>query len=401
MDNTHIKKVTAITRVFGEGQKTVAAAVEYDAELRAEDVDKSAFAVEGRRVTDAYVSASAVPERAARGSFVILELDRADAGINTMVARPRPGGGLGCIASIVTPRPVVIQTAPIVTAAGALYLPEAPVAASETKNIVADEFQVFTYHLADGRKVDYNLYIPKNLEPGREYPLVYFIEDAGVLGQDMTITLAQGLGASVWARPEEQAKRPCFVLAPQFHGPESLVQDDFSCTWEVDAAYALIRHIIESYPIDKKRVYGTGQSMGCMTTCELSIRDPELYGGCLLVAGQWDPERIAAAKDCNFWICVSRGDEKAWPGMNALVDALERAGTKVGRAELDALDLPEGDRIVRALAQDGNHVHFTWYRGNSVIPEGVEPTGGAHHTNTWRFVYEMESLREWLFAQHK
>ena len=261
MDNTHIKKVTAITRVFGEGQKTVAAAVEYDAELRAEDVDKSAFAVEGRRVTDAYVSASAAPERAARGCFVILELDRSDAGINTMVARPRSDGGLGCIASIVTPRPIVIQTAPIATAAGALYLPEAPVAASETKNIVADEFQVFTYHLTDGRKVDYNLYIPKNLEPGREYPLVYFIEDAGVLGQDMTITLAQGLGASVWARPEEQAKRPCFVLAPQFHGPESLVQDDFSCTWEVDAAYALVRHIIESYPIDKKRVYGTGQSM--------------------------------------------------------------------------------------------------------------------------------------------
>lgn len=88
MDNTHIKKVTAITRVFGEGQKTVAAAVEYDAELRAEDVDKRAFAVEGRRVTDAYVSASAAPERAARGCFVILELDRTDAGINTMVARP-------------------------------------------------------------------------------------------------------------------------------------------------------------------------------------------------------------------------------------------------------------------------------------------------------------------------
>ena len=40
---------------------------------------------------------------------------------------------------------------------------------------------------------------------------------------------------------------------------------------------------------DKNRIYGTGQSMGCMMLCELNIRYPGFFGGCFLVAGQWNP----------------------------------------------------------------------------------------------------------------
>lgn len=401
VDHTHILSVTAITQVFGEGQKTIAAAVEYDAQLDARSVCADDFMVEGRTVTEVYVSSAAVRRRAEQGRYVIVELDRWDAGCGTIVTRPLAGDQPGGMANIMTPRPVVSQCGTIYTAAGEAYPPQAPVAGTKVINLVADDFKVFTYQLADGRKVDYDLYIPKQVEPGKEYPLVYFIADAGMLSHDMGVTLAQSLGAVVWATEEEQAKHPCFVLSPQFHGPASLVQDDFSCTWEVDAAYELVKHIMEVYPIDKTRVYGTGQSMGCMTTCELAGRDPELYGGCLLVGGQWDPERLVAAKKNNIWISISSGDEKAFPGMNAIADAFEAAGETVVRAELDACDMPSMNRKVRELSQDGHHIHYTCFTGNSVIPEGVEPNGGMHHINSWRVTYDIEAIRDWLFQQHK
>lgn len=401
MDHTHILSVTAITEVFGEGQKTIAVAVEYDADIDAKSVRTDAFEVEERTIIDAYVSESTARRKSGNGRYVILELDRFDLNCKTVVTRPRKDGGPGGISNIVTPRPIVSQNGMVRTQAGVEYPAQAPVAAKAVINLVVDDFKVFTYRLADGRKVDYNLYIPENLELGKEYPLVYFIADAGMLSYDMSVTLAQSPGATVWATAEGQAKHPCFVLSPQFHGPESLVQDDFSCTWEVDAAYELVRHIMDVYPIDKKRVYGTGQSMGCMTTCELASRDPELYGGCLLVGGQWDPERMVAAKKNNIWISISSGDEKAFPGMNAIAAAMEAAGETVVRASLDATDMPSMNRIVKELSQDGYHIHYTCFEGNTVIPEGVEPNGGTHHVNSWRVTYDIEALRDWLFAQHK
>lgn len=401
MDNTHILNVTAITEVFGEGQKTIAVAVEYDTDIDAKSVGIEVFEVEERTIVDAYVSSSTERINTGHGRYVILELDRFDPDCKTVVTKPKKGGGPGSFANVVTPRPIAAQVGTIKTQAGVEYPAQAPVAATAVINLVVDDFQVFTYHLADGKKVDYNLYIPKNVEPGKEYPLVYFIADAGMLSFDMSVTLAQSLGATVWATPEEQVKHPCFVLSPQFHGPESLVQDDFSCTWEVDAAYELVKHIMDVYPIDKKRVYGTGQSMGCMTTCELSARDPELYGGCLLVGGQWNPERMKAAKKNKIWISISSGDEKAFPGMNDIAAAFEAEGETVIRADLDATDMPAMNRIVRELSQDGYHIHYTCFEGNTVIPEGVEPNGGNHHVNSWRVTYDIEAIRDWLFEQHK
>ncbi|MGM9521348.1 MAG: hypothetical protein ACI3VB_02580 [Oscillospiraceae bacterium] len=401
MDNTHIIKVTAVTEVFGEGQKTIAAAVEYDANIAPDSIGPEKYSVEDRTITEVYVSDEPCGAAKDTGNFVILKLNRDDREAGTLIKKPRTDGRPGGITNLITPRPIVSQVGIIKTAEGEEYAPEAPVTGSAVIDPVVDKFKVFTYQLADGRKVDYNLYIPENIEPGREYPLVYFIVDAGNLSQDMRVTLCQGLGATVWARPEEQRKHPCFVLAPQFHGPESLVQDDFSCTWEVDAALQLVLHIMDIYPIDKKRVYGTGQSMGCMTTCELNMRRPDLYGASLLVGGQWDPVGMTAAKANNFWICVSSGDRKAFPGMNAITEAFEKTGETVGRAVLDATDMPEMNRIVSDLAQDGNHIHYTWFKDDTVIPDGVEPNGGNHHINSWRVAYDIEALRDWLFTQHR
>ena len=67
-----------------------------------------------------------------------------------------------------------------------------------------------------GDTLPYNLFVPKDYDPSKSYPLVNFMHDAGATSENPLFTLKQGLGAIVWASPEDQARHPCFVLAPQF-----------------------------------------------------------------------------------------------------------------------------------------------------------------------------------------
>ena len=55
------KGATAITEVFGDGVRLTAVAVEYDRDLRGASLSPASFGVEGRTVTDAFVSKTADP----------------------------------------------------------------------------------------------------------------------------------------------------------------------------------------------------------------------------------------------------------------------------------------------------------------------------------------------------
>jgi predicted peptidase len=56
----------------------------------------------------------------------------------------------------------------------------------------------------------------------------------------------------------------------------------------------------------------------------------------MLVAGQWDPTKVAPLAKNNLWIVVSQEDAKAYPGMNAITNTLEKeGGAKISRAIWD------------------------------------------------------------------
>jgi predicted peptidase len=62
---------------------------------------------------------------------------------------------------------------------------------------------------------------------------------------------------------------------------------------------------------------------------------PDMFAGAMLVAGQWDPTKVTPLKN-NLWIVVSQGDAKAYLGMNAITNTLEKeGGAKVSRAIWD------------------------------------------------------------------
>ena len=239
--------------------------------------------------------------------------------------------------------------------------------------------------------------------PLRKSQLYWFRDSADVepfyVGHSFTTdTLRQGIGALVWADEKEQAKRPCFVLAPQYS--EKSAHDDYTVGWAAEATIQLIQYICSKYNIDKTRIYGTGQSMGTMMLCELLITHPRFFAGCFLTAGQWDPERMAAIKDEHVWIMVSEHDGRAFPIMGACMEAVEKAGGKVARGHVDAkADEETKEQFCKdVLAQNAN-IQFTWLDGDSVLLPGAHIFPAVHHMSTWKWAYLFEPIRAWLFEQ--
>jgi predicted peptidase len=82
---------------------------------------------------------------------------------------------------------------------------------------IAPRFQTFNFKDTEtGRTMQYNLFVPKNYDPRKSYPLVLFMADASTTGKGAAAPLMQGYGGIIWASKAEQSKHPSFVLVPAF-----------------------------------------------------------------------------------------------------------------------------------------------------------------------------------------
>jgi predicted peptidase len=180
-------------------------------------------------------------------------------------------------------------------------------------NLFVDNFEQMTFTSEDGTSIMYNLYLPEGYEENTAYPLVLFMPDATGEGSDQYLTLTESLGPIVWTTEESQADNPCIVLAPQY---ESTNSSDPAYTME------LLHSIIEQYSVDINRLYLVGQSSGTIRSIKLMIENPDTFAGAMLVAGQAETEyvdRISELANQNIWMICSAGDERAYPGMTAIV----------------------------------------------------------------------------------
>ncbi|MES2666213.1 MAG: hypothetical protein V4712_08945 [Pseudomonadota bacterium] len=389
-----IAGMTAVTQVFGRSQNVVAVIVEFAAPVAADLVTAASFVVEDRSILSVRVTATAeLDAPQADGRFVVITLDPADA------ASVVYAGGVDTAPQVVTR-----IAAPVALVGGAMVQPgEKGILATRIRNLVVDDFQQFRFaDPVSGLLLDYNLYIPKDYDPARSYPLVLFLHDAGVTGSNPRRTLQQGLGAVAFASAEDQARNPAFVLAPQF--PVPLANDASQTSVYVDLVPRLIDQIARTYAVDRDRLYTTGQSGGCMTSLALGISNPDLFAATFCVAGQWDAAQVAPLADDALWVLVSEDDTKAFPGMTAIMDTLQANGAAVTRGRLDA-KAPAGEQAravaaIRAQADKDSRVFFTTFTPGSVLDAGATE-GGAGHVNTWVYAYAIPAIRDWLFDQRR
>jgi predicted peptidase len=391
-----VKSATAITQVFGDGQKLTAVAVEFDHDIDGSTLSSSSFSVSGRTITKVYANTTATTADSGRnGKYVIVELalDDPTAALYAVT---------GPTATKREAKASLTQTGTVTTTDGTKYAASTQaIATGNVSNLVVDDFKQFEYKdSTTGETLKYNLFIPKNYDKSKPYPLVLFMHDAGATSTVTTTTLIQGLGAVSWASPSDQAKHESFVLAPQYS--TQVVNDSSQATDMLDTTVNLVKSLTGQYNIDKNRLYTTGQSGGAMMSIAMDIKYPDLFAASFIVAGQWDPTKVAPLAKDKLWIVVSQGDLKAYPGENAITAALEKVGAKVSRAVWNGKSTAaEFDADVKKMQAEGNSINYAALLKGTVVPAGQTDDGGSNHINTWRIAYTIDGIRDWIFEQRK
>jgi len=211
------------------------------------------------------------------------------------------------------------------------------------------------WHQHGGVVLPYRWFVPAASAPSAPaLPLVVFLHGAGERGNDNQAQLKWGVPQFV--SDERQAAYPCFVVAPQCPKGGWWTSDDNHA-----AVRDLVRDLIRSHPIDARRVYITGLSMGGFATWQAISRDPELYAAAVPICGGGEVGEVGAAARVPIWAFHGGADEVVPPARSReLIGALEAAGG---------------------------------------APKYTEYAGVGH--NSWSPAYATPELFEWMFAQRK
>ena len=200
----------------------------------------------------------------------------------------------------------------------------------------------------------FQLYGNPKWDNTKRYPLVIWLHGSGGSGDDNQKQMGGATGA--FTKSENQAERPCFVLAPQC--------PDSGIGWNKEVAnnlMSLIADLVAKLPVDDTRLYLTGSSMGGFGTWSLAAKYPNVFACAVPLCGGGDPKKAEDLKNVPIW---------AWHGDKDDMVPIER------------------DRVVvAALKAIGGNTQFTELTG-----EGHGITG---------IVYGKRELHEWMFAQRR
>ena len=267
---------------------------------------------------------------------------------------------------------------------------------------VAPKFQLLTYEDAEtGTSLQYQLFIPENYDETQSYPMIQFIPDSSAVGRGTDYVLTQGWGGLIWATEEEQAKHPAFVVVPVF--TETVVDDNFNHSSQIDVAMRLLQSLTETYSIDTDRIYTTGQSMGGMTSFHLSIAYPDFLAAYLFVGSQWDASLLNGLEDESFFYIVSAGDPKASAGQAELLALFDADGAVYSHKEWSAQDDADTQNAaVAAMLAEGYQQNFVTFTLGTTLAEGqIVGSGAGEHMTSFDYAYKLEAVRDWLFQQTK
>ncbi|QDV11591.1 esterase [Rosistilla oblonga] len=190
----------------------------------------------------------------------------------------------------------------------------------------------------------YRLMKPRNIEPGKKYPLVLFLHGAGERGDD-NLRQLKFLPESL-ATSANRDRFPCFVLAPQCPTGQQWVDvpwGDLKSTpmpeqpsRPMQGAIEVLQKTLKEQPIDRSRVYLTGLSMGGYGSWDLASRHPEWFAGAIIVCGGGDEQQAAQLKQLPIQV-FHGGADTVVPTQRSrsMVAAIQDAGgTQIEYTEL-------------------------------------------------------------------
>jgi predicted peptidase len=244
-----------------------------------------------------------------------------------------------------------------------------------SNEMIAQEFQKKIF-LNDNDTLNYNLLIPDKPFPqsliniGSDiqqlYPLIIFLHGAGERGNDNEIQIAHVKG--IFLDSLNRKKFPAFVIAPQCPTGKRWVESSWKVSKHImpekpSISIALTMQLIDSminnFPIDKKRIYITGLSMGGFGTWDLICRYPNKFAAAIPICGGGDITMAKKIKNKPIW-------------------AFHGSEDKVVKVILTR-------EMINSIKQEGGTPKYTEYKG-------------VGH-DSWVKAYREKELLEWLFKQ--
>jgi len=241
-------------------------------------------------------------------------------------------------------------------------------AASMLRAGETDLFEKREFTGSDGKILKYRLMKPA-AEAGKEkLPLVLFMHGAGERGNDNGSHLKNGI--MVFAKSENRAKFPCYVVAPQVPNGQMWVDTPWSLdkhtipekpTETMRLSMELLVALQKEFNIDAKRLYVTGVSMGGFGTWDAISRWPTIFAAAVPCCGGADEAKAPVIAKIPVW--TFHGDK------DGVVKTIRSRN------------------IVAALKAAGGTPKYTEYPG-------------VGH-DSWNGAYAEAELLPWLFTQIK
>lgn len=188
----------------------------------------------------------------------------------------------------------------------------------------------------NGIHIPYRLAAPEKTEEGKLYPLVLFLHGAGERGTDNEKQLKHGILSIITG--SKKINEPCFLIAPQC--PEGQWWTDLDkqklrpldakgSNPRLEAVLALVEEFAKTHPVDPKRFYVTGISMGGFGTWDLLGRVPQKIAAAIPICGGGDPSLVSRYQEVPIW-AFHGGADTVVPvaATTDMIEALEKAGAK-------------------------------------------------------------------------
>ncbi|MDB5049514.1 MAG: phospholipase/Carboxylesterase [Fibrobacteres bacterium] len=200
-------------------------------------------------------------------------------------------------------------------------------------------FQARSFRMGGNKTIVYRLFVPKNYQPSKKYPLMLTLHGAGERGSDDSAQLLHDFNR-MWAADSVQNLHPCFVLAPQCPVDSQWVNtpwakgsynlDAIAISDPMKSVVGILDSLEKEFSLDLDRIYLSGISMGGYGTWYLAMKFPGRFAAAVPVCGGADPKKAASIAKLPIWTFHAEDDGTVpVAGTREMVAALKAAGSAV------------------------------------------------------------------------
>jgi predicted peptidase len=259
-----------------------------------------------------------------------------------------------------------------------------PVSGVAATSKVADYTIARVHTGVGGKQIRYRLFVPRNYDPAKAYPIMVTLHGAGERGTNNTSQLAHGFSL-MWADSLNQSRQQAFVLAPQCSAdPNRWVDSDWSLgnynsttipqSDDLGTVVQILDSLIREFHIDTLRQYVSGISMGGYGTWDMLVRYPKRFAAAVPVCGGADTSKGAVIKDIPIWAFHAANDPTVpVKGSRDIIAKIRAAGGTPKYTEYAAGVVPSPHESWKTAEQDSALVPWVQAQARTADIVAIKP----------------------------